>query len=98
MDNAVRMGARRGAVGDTTSNIVQRMIDACTFDITAEDITVEVRNPDGSPVGDNNDRTPDNLIYVAINRNDVHLITPLSGLIEGFTSLNLLAEAEFLIE
>jgi len=98
MDNAVRMGARRGAVGETTQNIVQQMIDACTFDISAEDITVEVRNPDGSPVGDNNDRTPDNLIYVAIQRDNIELITPLAGLIEGFTTLNLVAEAEFLIE
>ena len=98
MDNAVRMGARRGAVGDTNTNIVNRMIQACTFDITAEEITIEVRNPDGSPVSDNNDRTPDNLIYVAINRDDIQLITPLANVIEGWTTMNLVAEAEFLIE
>ena len=98
MDNAVRMGARRGAVGDTNESIINRMIEACTFELDPDDITIEVRNPDGSPFGDNDDRTPDNLIYIAIDRENIEFITPLANLIEGFTSLDLHADAEFLIE
>ena len=98
IDNAVRMGARRGAVGETTPNIVNAMIDSCAFPITEDQITVEVRNPDGTSVGDNTDRTPDNLIYIAIDRNDVQFVTPLAGLLEGLGPINLHAEAEFLIE
>jgi hypothetical protein len=97
IDNAVRMGARRGAVGETTPNMINQMIGACTFPVTEGQITVDVRNPDGTSVGDNTDRTPDNLIYVAIDREDVQLITPLAGLL-GDPTFDLHAESEFLIE
>ncbi len=98
MDNAVRLGARRGAVGEGNAALIQKMIANCTFDLDPEEITIEVRDPYGNPIGDNDDRTPDNLIYVAIDRPDVELITPLAGLIENFGSIDLHAEAEFLIE
>ncbi len=98
MDNAVRLGARRAAVGATNADILTQMIDNCTFTLLAEEITIDVRDPDGNSIGDNSDRTPNNLIYVAVHRDNEPLITPLAGLIEGMTAINLHAEAEFLIE
>jgi len=98
MDNATRSGARRGVVGDTNEQIITEITGALSFEIDEDDITIEVRNPDGSVFGDNNDRTSDNLLYVAIDRQNIELITPLGGLITGYTSLNLHSEAEFLIE
>jgi hypothetical protein len=98
MDNAVRLGARRAAVGATNADILERMIDNCTFTLLSEEITIDVRDSDGNSIGDNSDRTPNNLIYIAINRDNEPLITPLAGFIEGMTAINLVAEAEFLIE
>jgi hypothetical protein len=98
MDNATRLGARRGAVGEGNSQLIQRMIDTCSFPLTADQITIEVRDPEGNPIGDPNDRTPDNHIYVAIDLPDVQLVTPLAGLMSELGTINLHSEAEFLIE
>lgn len=98
MDNATRLGARRGAVGEGNSQIVQRMVDTCSFPLTTDQITIEVRDPSGDSIGDPNDRTPDNLIYVAIDLPDVQLITPLASLMSSIGTINLHSEAEFLIE
>ncbi len=98
MDNATRLGARRGAVGETGSQIIARMQDTISFDLNVEEITIEVRDSNGDPIGDNNDRTPDNLIYVSITRNNEQLITPLAGLVSSLGTINLHSEAEFLIE
>jgi hypothetical protein len=95
LDHAVRVGARRGAVGETNATIINRMQDGCvSFVLEEEDITIEVRDPTGSPIGDSEDRTPDYTIYVAINKTvDFH--TPLSVLY-GVAELH--SDAEFLIE
>ena len=98
MDNATRQGARRGAVGETNTVIIAKIMESCTFPVNTEDITIEIRDPAGNVLSDNNDRTPDNLIYVAIVREDVQLITPLGAFIEGLTTINLHSEAEFMIE
>ena len=98
MDNATRLGARRGAVSETNEQIIARMIDTCTFGITADQITIEVRDSAGVSIGDPTDRTPDNKIYVAVDIPDVELVTPLRGLVSGIGTINLHSEAEFLIE
>ena len=98
MDNATRSGARRGAVGDTNASIKTSMVNSVTFPLTVEDITIQVLDPAGNPIGDSNDRTPDNIIKISINFNNVQLITPLAALLEGMTAINLHSEARFLIE
>lgn len=98
MDNAARLGARRGAVGETNATIISRMQDTCSFELPVGQITIIVRDAEGNSVGDNTDRTPDNQLYVAIDRVDVDLITPLGSFIEGMTSIDLHSEAEFMIE
>jgi Flp pilus assembly protein TadG len=98
MDNATRSGARRGAVGDSNTSIKNAMVNSVTFPLTVSDITIQVLDPAGNPVGDSNDRTPDNIIKVSINFNDVQLITPLAALVEGMGQINLHSEAKFLIE
>jgi Flp pilus assembly protein TadG len=98
MDNAVRLGARRGAVGENNATIIARMQDTCSFSLPSGQITIIVRDSQGNSVGDNTDRTPDNQINVAIDRNNVQLITPLGNFVEGLTTINLHSEAEFLIE
>jgi len=95
LDHAVRLGARRGAVGESNTVIINRMKDGCvSFELQDEDITIEVRDGAGNPTGDNEDRTPDNLIYVAIDM-EVTLNTPLSSI---YGPISLHSEAEFLIE
>jgi len=98
MDNATRTGARRGAVGDTNPEILDMMKDRMTFEVPVESMTIEVRDPYGSAIDDNTDRTPDNRIFISIQRDNVALITPLGNFIDGMTSINLHSEAEFLIE
>jgi hypothetical protein len=98
MDNAVRLGARRGAVGENNATIIARMQDTCSFELPSGQITIIVRDSQGNSVGDNTDRTPDNQINVAIDRNNIQLITPLGNFIEGLGSIDLHSEAEFLIE
>jgi Flp pilus assembly protein TadG len=98
MDNATRLGGRRGAVGETNTVIIQRMQATCSFNLPTNQITIEVRNPQGVNTGNNNDRTPDNLIWVSINRT-VNLVTPLGNFIaEAAGPFQLHSEAEFLIE
>jgi len=98
MDNATRLGARRGAVGEDNATIIQRMKDTCSFPLSDDEITIQVRASEGNPIGNNNDRTPDNHIWVAIDRENVQLITPLGNWIESLGPINLHSEAEFLIE
>ena len=98
MDNATRLGARRGAVGVGNTEILAKMQENTTFDLPADAFTIEVRGSDGVDIGDNTDRTPDNLIYIKIERPQVDLLTPLGNFIEGMTTISLQSEAEFLIE
>jgi len=98
MDNGARLGARRGAVGASNQDIMDRIIDTCSFPVTQDQITIDVRDSNGNSVGDNTDRTPDNVIYVAVSKEDVQLVTPLAGLMSSMGPIDLLAEAEFLIE
>lgn len=98
LDNATRLGARRGAVGDTNASIISQMQAASTFPIATDEITIEVHNPDGTLLGDNNDRTPDNMIHVEVTFEDIDLITPLGNLMTGWTSIDLHSESEFMIE
>ena len=98
MDHATRLGARRGSIGESNEVITQRILDACTFGLVAEEITIEVRDSNGVPLADPTDRTPDNLISVAIDLPSVQLITPLANLMQSFGTINLNSEAEFLIE
>lgn len=98
MDNATRLGARRGAVGDSNAIIIQRMQATVSFNLPQNQITIQVRNPQGVNIGNNNDRTPDNHIWVAIDRN-VNMITPLGNFISEIAGpFSLHSEAEFLIE
>lgn len=98
MDNATRLGARRGAVGDSCSEIIEQMMDNITFNLDEDQITIQVLGPSGNPVGDSEDRTPDNIILVMIDQEDVEMITPLAGWVEALTTLDLHSEANFLIE
>lgn len=98
MDNATREGGRRGAVGASNATIISRMQEICSFGLRPNEITITVLTPNGTPVGNNNDRTPDNIIHVEINRQNVQLITPLGNFIENLGPINLHSEAEFLIE
>lgn len=98
MDNAVRQAARQGAVGDTNEQMVTMMKNATTFGLTDDMISIDVLDPNGISVGDPTDRTPDNHIFVEINRPDVQLVTPLAGLVQSISTINLHSEAEFLIE
>jgi len=54
-----------------------------------------VLDPTGAPIGNSDDRTPDNLISVRIHLDDVNPFGPL-GWLPG--SIVLGSEAEFLIE
>src|SRR3972149_278302 len=58
MDNATRLGARRGAVGDSNSEILTQMLGSMT--LTEEQVTIsfDVNDPDGVSVGNSEDRTP----------------------------------------
>ena len=95
IDNATRLGARRGAVGEDNATIIAEMKATCTsFALTSDQITIEVRNEAGEPLEDNSDRTPGYYIYVAVHLSDVDFIVPLSELLP----INLKSEAEFLIE
>jgi Flp pilus assembly protein TadG len=98
MDNAVRLGARRGAVGETNTNIIARMKADCDFGLLTNQITIDVRNSTGTSIGNSNDRTPNNQIFIKITRNDVPMITPLGNFIAGLHTINLHSEAEFRIE
>ncbi|MFH1675845.1 MAG: TadE family protein [bacterium] len=98
MDNATRLGARRGAVGDSNTLIIQKMTENSTINLLADEITIQVIDQDGVPIGDNNDRTPDNYILIEIDRPNIQLVTPLANFIEGLGSIDLHSEAEFLIE
>lgn len=90
IDNAVRLGARRAAVGVDNLTIIDQMKNVCSFPVADEQITIEVRTPDGVPIEDPEDRTPDNLVYVAID-------LPASFILWG-GQINLCAEAEFVVE
>lgn len=98
MDNATREASRRGAVGETNAQMTGRILDMITFDLTLEQITIDVLDPYGVSVGDNTNRIPDNLMHVAIDMNDVQLITPLQGFVGYLGPINLHSETEFLIE
>jgi hypothetical protein len=98
MDNATRMGARRAAVGDTNGQVIESMIETCTFGLTADDITIDVLNANRVSIGNPDDRTPDNLFHIEIDLNDVQLITPLQAFVTWLGPINLHSEAEFLIE
>jgi len=98
MDNVTRLGARRGAVGESNEQIIARMIANSSFGLTTEMITIDVLDANGDSIGDNTDRTPDNRIRVSIDRPNVQLVTPLAGLVESITTINLHSVAEFLIE
>jgi hypothetical protein len=98
MDNATRDAARRAAVGATNAEILTHLNDALTFPITSEQVTIDVLDKEGNSIGDNSDRTPDNIIHVGIDRDNIQLVTPLANLIEGLGPINLHSEAEFLIE
>jgi hypothetical protein len=98
MDNAARLGARRGAVGETNTQIIARMQASCTFTLPTAAIAITVKDPSGNNVADNTNRTPDNLIHVEINRLNVPMITPLGNFIAGLHTINLHSKAEFLIE
>jgi len=98
MDNAIRQAARSGAVGDTNAEIIASIHAALTFTVPDSAITIDVRNSAGVSIGNPNDRTPDNRIYVKLQRNNVPLVTPLGSFITGLTAINLHSQAEFLIE
>jgi len=98
MDNAVRQAARSGAVGDLNVDLIAGIHNALSFTVLDSDITIEVRDPGGVSILNPNDRTPDNRIYVALQRDNVPLVTPLGNFITGLTTINLHAQAEFLIE
>jgi len=98
LDNATRAGARRGAVGETTANIKNQVINSVYFPLTADQVVVTVLNPSHVDIGNPNDRTPDNYIVVEVTINDVQLITPLRNVVQGMGQINLHSRAEFLIE
>jgi hypothetical protein len=93
IDNAVRMGARRGAVGVDNTSIIQSMKNQCSFLIDDNEITIDVRDINNISIGDPNDRTPDNYIYVAIEKDPI-ILTPLGATF----NIKLHSHVEFLIE
>ncbi len=98
MDNAARLGARRGAVGVTSIDINKRMRDIVTFPLLESEISIDVLDSSGVSIGNPDDRTQGNMIRVRIDRKNVDFITPLGGFIDGLTTVNLNSETEFLIE
>jgi len=91
IDNAVRLGARSAAVGDSNSAIIQDMQNECSFLLSESSITIDVFDTAGNNVGDPEDRTPSYHIRVQINIDAENLI-PMP------TIISLHAEAEFRIE
>ena len=98
LDNATRAGARRGAVGDSTTVIKNLVINSVYFPLTADQVVVKVLDPNHVDTGNSNDRTPDNYIVVEVTLNNVELITPLRNVVNGIGQINLHSRAEFLIE
>jgi hypothetical protein len=98
MDNACRLGARRAAVGESNTVIITRMKATCSFPVTTAEITIQVHDANGTVITPNTDRTPDNHIWVGIDRT-VNMITPLGSFVEDAAGpFALHSEAEFLIE
>ena len=98
LDNATRAGARRGAVGETTSNITQLVINSVYFPLAAEDVVVTVLDVNHQDIGDPDDRTPDNYIVVEVTLVDIEFITPLQNMVGSLGQMDLHSRAEFLIE
>ncbi len=98
LDNATRAGGRRGAVGETTTNIKNQVVNSVYFPLTADDVDVQVLDTSHVSIGDPNDRTPDNYIVVEVTLEDIQLVTPLRNLVAGLGQINLHSRAEFLIE
>ena len=67
IDNVCRRGARFGAVGMSSDDIIGKMQSECVFILNAEDITIIVYDPDNNDIGDSGDRTPGNTIEVSVD-------------------------------
>jgi len=98
LDNGTRAGARRGAVGETTANIKNLVINSVYFTLTPDQVVIKVLDANHVDIGNPNDRTPDNYIVVEVTLNNVELITPLRNVANGIGQINLHSRAEFLIE
>lgn len=98
LDHATRAAARRAVVGADNAQVRQAVYDTCSFPVTHDMITIEVRDENGTPVSDPEDRTPDYYFYVSVDINDVQFITPLKALVDAIGTVNLHSESVFIIE
>ena len=98
LDQATRAGARRAAIGADNAEVKQAVFNTCAFDVTEDMISIEVRDENGNPIADSEDRTPDNYFYVSVDVDDVEFITPLKALVDSIGAVNLHSESVFIIE
>ena len=98
LDNAVRAGARRAAIGQNNTAVKNVIKNECNFPVIDSQITVDVLDANGNSIGNPNDRTPDHYFHVEVHINDVQLITPLNSIVPLVGQINLHAESDFLIE
>ena len=92
IDNAVRAGARHGAVGYGNEQIIQIVKDECSFAVLDTEITIEVFNVNGDSVGDSEDRTPSYQIRVRVDIDGENIVLAIPY------TIPLHAESEFRIE
>lgn len=98
LDQATRAGARRAAIGADNAEVKQVVFDTCAFAVTDEMISIEVRDVNGCPVSDPEDRSPDNYFYIAVDIGDVQFITPIKAMVDTIGTINLHSESVFIIE
>ena len=98
LDQGTRAGARRAAIGADNAEVINVIQDTCAFTVTEEMITIEVRDQNGTSVGDPADRSEDNYFYVAVDIPDIQFITPLKALVDVIGDVSLHSESTFIIE
>lgn len=97
LDNATREGARRGAIGATDTQIIERVQEMCEFDVDVDQITISAFDENGTPAAAGS-RDPDGLIVVEVDVPDIELITPIRSFVETIGTINLHSEARFRVE
>ena len=98
LDHSTREAARRAVVGADNDEVKQVVYNTCSFPVTEDMITIEVRDENGALVSDPEDRTPDYYYYIAVDITDVEFITPLKVMVDSIGTINLHSESVFIIE
>lgn len=98
LDQGTRAGARRAAIGANNAEVINTIQNTCGFTVTPDMITIEVRDQNGSSVGDPTNRSEDNYFYVAVDIPDVQFVTPLKALVDAIGDVSIHSESTFIIE